>query len=34
MNQKYECPIHRSEYIDVAVCIDSGLLPTPCTPID
>ncbi|HON83304.1 MAG TPA: hypothetical protein PLI22_04110, partial [Caldisericia bacterium] len=31
---KYECPIHRSEYIDVAVCIDSGLLPTPCTPID
>jgi membrane peptidoglycan carboxypeptidase len=31
---KYECPIHRSEYIDVAVCIDSGLLPTPCTPKD
>jgi len=31
---KFECPIHRSEYIDVAVCIDSGLLPNPCTPKD
>ncbi|MGB9750543.1 MAG: hypothetical protein ACPLWB_06900, partial [Caldisericia bacterium] len=31
---KYECPIHRSEYVDVAVCIDSGKLPTDCTPKD
>lgn len=31
---KFECPIHRSEYIDVAVCIDSNKLPTPCTPKD
>jgi len=31
---KVECPLHRTEYVEVAVCIDSGLLATECTPKD